>query len=132
MKDVFKFRLALSATLERHHDEYGTQRLLDFFGEKCITYSLERAIKEDKLTPYYYYPIPVYFDEDELEKYNELTEKITDLTERLAVLFENSQQLQKNQQLLEAQNIIHDEKDNDSEKLEKKRGFLKKMFGKNK
>jgi len=79
MKEVFKFRLALSATLERHHDEYGTQRLFDFFGEKCITYSLERAIKEDKLTPYYYYPIPVYFDEDELETYNELTEKIINI-----------------------------------------------------
>jgi len=76
MKEVFKYRLALSATLERHHDDEGTQKLKDYFGNKCIEYPLSRAIKEDKLTPYYYYPIPIYLDDDELEAYNELTEKI--------------------------------------------------------
>lgn len=76
MKEVFKYRLALSATLERHYDDEGTQKLKDYFGNKCIEYSLARAIKEDKLTPYYYHPIPIYLDDDELEAYNELTEKI--------------------------------------------------------
>ena len=76
MKEVFKYRLALSATLERHHDDEGTQKLKDYFGNKCIEYPLSRAIKEDKLTPYYYYPIPIYLDDDELEAYNELTDKI--------------------------------------------------------
>lgn len=76
MKEVFKYRLALSATLERHHDDEGTQKLKDYFGNKCIEYSLTRAIKEDKLSPYYYHPIPIYLDDDELEAYNELTEKI--------------------------------------------------------
>jgi superfamily II DNA or RNA helicase len=76
MKDVYTYRLALSATLERRYDEYGTGRLLEFFGDKCIEYPLERAIHEDKLTPYYYYPVPVYFEADELEEYNKLTEKI--------------------------------------------------------
>lgn len=76
MKEVFKYRLALSATLERHHDGEGTQKLKDYFGNKCIEYSLARAIREDKLTPYYYHPIPIYLDDDELEAYNELTEKI--------------------------------------------------------
>ncbi len=79
MKGIYKYRLALSATLERHHDEEGTQRLKEFFGEKCIEYPLERAIKEDKLTPYYYYPIPVYFEPDELDNYNELTDKIINI-----------------------------------------------------
>jgi superfamily II DNA or RNA helicase len=76
MKEVYTYRLALSATFERRYDEYGTGRLLEFFGEKCIEYTLERAIREDKLTPYYYYPIPVYLETDELAEYNELTEKI--------------------------------------------------------
>ena len=76
MKGLYTYRLALSATLERRYDEYGTSRLLEFFGEKCIEYPLERAIREDKLTPYYYYPIPVHFEADELDEYNELTEKI--------------------------------------------------------
>lgn len=76
MKDIFKYKLALSATLERHHDDEGTQKLKDYFGEKCIEYPLERAIKEDKLTPYYYYPVPIHLDDDELDNYNEITEKI--------------------------------------------------------
>ena len=79
MKNIYDFRLALSATLERRYDEYGTSKLLDFFGKKCIEYPLERAIGENKLTPYYYYPIPVYFESDELDEYNELTEKIIKL-----------------------------------------------------
>lgn len=49
---------------------------LVFFGEKCITYSLKRAIQEDKLTKYRYYPILVELDEDELGKYIELTKRI--------------------------------------------------------
>jgi superfamily II DNA or RNA helicase len=76
MKEVYTYRLALSATLERRYDEYGTSRLLEFFGEKCIEYTLEQAIHDDKLTPYYYYPIPVYLETDELIEYNELTEKV--------------------------------------------------------
>jgi len=51
--------------------------LYDYFGEKCIHYDLERAIKEDKLTPYYYYPKRVYLTDDELEKYRDLSKKIS-------------------------------------------------------
>lgn len=67
------YRLALSATLDRHGDEEGTQALKDYFGEKCIEYDLNRAIKEEKLTPYYYYPIVVYLDDEEMEKYTEIS-----------------------------------------------------------
>jgi len=69
----FTYRLALSATLERHRDEEGTAQLYKFFGKKCIEYSLERAIKEDKLTPYKYYPVVVYLNEDEHKKYDQLS-----------------------------------------------------------
>ena len=72
----YPYRLALSATLERYGDEEGTSKLFSFFGEKCITYSLKRAIQEDKLTKYRYYPILVELDEDELGKYIELTKRI--------------------------------------------------------
>lgn len=72
----FEYRLALSATLHRHGDEEGTQALFSYFGEKCIEYSLERAIKEGKLTPYFYYPKIVYLTDDELDKYHELSRKI--------------------------------------------------------
>lgn len=72
----FHYRLALSATLERHNDPDGTAALFDYFGKKCIEYSLERAIREDKLTPYYYYPKIVYLTAAELDKYRELSRKI--------------------------------------------------------
>lgn len=68
-----EYRLALSATLDRHGDGEGTQCLKDYFGEKCIEYDLNRAIKEKKLTPYYYYPVLVYLDDEELEKYKEIS-----------------------------------------------------------
>lgn len=73
LDERFTYRLALSATLERHRDEEGTALLYHFFGKKCIEYTLERAIKEDKLTPYKYYPVVVYLNEEELEKYEQLS-----------------------------------------------------------
>lgn len=73
LDDRFEYRLALSATLERHRDEEGTAALYNFFGKKCIEYSLERAIKEDKLTPYKYHPVLVYLNEEELEHYEQIS-----------------------------------------------------------
>ena len=73
LDDRFTYRLALSATLERHNDEEGTAELYRFFGEKCIEYTLEQAIQDGKLTPYKYYPIVVYLNEDELAKYEQLS-----------------------------------------------------------
>lgn len=71
LDDRFTYRLALSATLDRHRDDEGTAFLYDFFGKKCIEYSLERAIAEDKLTKYKYYPIVVYLTDDELLRYEQ-------------------------------------------------------------
>lgn len=73
LDDRFTYRLALSATLERHRDEEGTAILYNFFGKKCIEYPLERAINEDKLTPYKYYPVVVHLNEDELGNYEQLS-----------------------------------------------------------
>lgn len=73
LDERFTYRLALSATLERHRDEEGTAFLYDFFGKKCIEYSLERAIDEGKLTPYKYFPVVVNLDEDELQQYENIS-----------------------------------------------------------
>ena len=73
LDDRFTYRLGLSATLERHHDDEGTAFLYSFFGKKCIEYPLERAIAEDKLTPYKYYPVVVHLSGEELEGYEELS-----------------------------------------------------------
>ncbi len=72
----FKYRLALSATIERHRDEEGTSKLYKYFGKKCIEYSLERAIDEMKLTRYKYYPIITTLNQAEMMHYSNLTEEI--------------------------------------------------------
>lgn len=70
------YRLAMSATIERYGDEDGTKKLFDYFGEKCIEYTLKQAIDNDMLTPYKYYPIVVSLIEQELDEYIEITKKL--------------------------------------------------------
>lgn len=76
LDDKYTYRLGLSATFERHNDEIGTNILNDFFGKKCIKFTLEEAIEGGYLTPYRYYPIVVSLDDNELEEYKELTRQI--------------------------------------------------------
>ena len=56
-----KYRLALSATIDRHGDHEGTKKLYDYLGAKCIEYTLKDAIDNSMLTPYYYYPVLHFF-----------------------------------------------------------------------
>lgn len=74
--DTYKYRLGLSATINRHGDEEGTEKLFEFFGEKCIEYTLDRAIQEHKLTKYKYFPIIVTLNEEELDAYDQLSYEI--------------------------------------------------------
>lgn len=76
LDDKFNYRLALSATFERHNDEEGTQNLKNYFGKKCIEFTLDEAIAEGYLTPYKYYPVVVALDDNELERYKEITREI--------------------------------------------------------
>lgn len=76
------FRLALSATIDRHGDPEGTRKLYDYFGEKCIEYTLEEAINNHMLTPYYYHPVLVSLDETELKDYLELTQRLSKAIQR--------------------------------------------------
>ena len=76
LQENYRYRLALSATLERYNDEEGTALLKNFFGNKCIEYGLQRAIAEEKLTPYYYRPIVTSLSAAELEQYTLLSREI--------------------------------------------------------
>lgn len=80
LTDKYNYRLALSATIERHGDEEGTNVLFNYFGDKCIEFTLENAIigvdGEKFLTPYKYYPVIVYLTEEELEEYHSLSKEI--------------------------------------------------------
>lgn len=70
------FRLALSATIERYGDEEGTKKLFEYFGKKCIEYTLKQAIDNNMLTPYEYHPIVAYLNEDEFDEYLSITKKV--------------------------------------------------------
>lgn len=85
---TFTFRLALSATIERYGDPSGTQRIFDYFGEKCITYSLEDAMADEKLTQYEYHPIIVYLNIEERERYVELTRELLNHIDKNGVMDE--------------------------------------------
>jgi superfamily II DNA or RNA helicase len=72
----YKYRLALSATIDRYRDEFGTKKIYDFFQKKVITVNLGDAIQKGFLTPYEYFPILVNLSEEEREKYYDFSEKI--------------------------------------------------------
>ena len=71
-----RYRLALSATIERFRDEEGTNKLKKYFGKTCISFSLKEAIQKGFLTSYYYHPVVVYLNADEYEQYQEITKTI--------------------------------------------------------
>jgi superfamily II DNA or RNA helicase len=76
LPEDIEYRLALSATIDRHNDDTGTAALTTYFGEKCIEYSLKDAIENHMLTRYFYYPVLTYLDDDELEEYLTLTHQL--------------------------------------------------------
>lgn len=82
LDDKYTFRLGLSATLERHNDLLGTSRLYDFFGNKCIEYTLDMAIKAGMLCQYYYFPVVVNLNFDEYDEYNKLSAQIVKYIKR--------------------------------------------------
>lgn len=76
-----QFRLALSATPDRWFDDIGTAMLRAYFGETVYAFPLEKAIGVS-LTPYYYYPHLVMLTDEEMQRYEELTQKIARLVGR--------------------------------------------------
>lgn len=76
MPENIKYRLGLSATVERYGDAEGTKAIFDYFGDKCIEYPLEKAIREGALVPYEYYPVLCALTQEEEEEYERLTKQI--------------------------------------------------------
>lgn len=70
------WRIGLSATPDRWYDEEGTRVLREYFGKTVIQYELKKAIKENALTPYKYYPELIDLDGDEIEEYVYLSKTI--------------------------------------------------------
>lgn len=77
LTDLFDYRLALSATFERHWDSSGTKKLKRFFGKNVFSYSLDQAIKDGYLTPYEYHPVICYLSEEEYKEYVEISRELS-------------------------------------------------------
>ncbi len=79
LKDDFTYRLGLSATPIRPHDEEGTEFVLDYFDGIVYELNLEQAIKLGILCQYEYYVYVVTLTDAENEEYQRLTKKIAKL-----------------------------------------------------
>lgn len=81
-KDLFQFRIGLSATPDRYMDEEGTVFVREAFQaveESAYVYGLSEAIRDGWLVPYYYEPNMFHLDEETQQEYAELTERISRL-----------------------------------------------------
>ena len=98
--DEYDYRLGLSATPDRKYDDFGTEYILNYFGDIVYEFPLKRAIKEinpltnlSYLTKYDYHPFYIDLEDDELDEYYELTNKLVkikdDGSERNLKIIEN-------------------------------------------
>lgn len=77
--DNYKYRLGLSATVERYYDDSGTVAIREFFGNTVYEISLRKAIEDGFLVGYHYYPIYGDLNAEEYERYQTITRKIAQL-----------------------------------------------------
>ncbi len=76
LPEGINMRLGLSATPERFYDPIGTLAVLSYFGGVIYEYPLSRAIAENNLCNYRYYPIPIDLTDNEATAYEEITTKL--------------------------------------------------------
>ena len=127
-------KIGLSATPKRVYDPEGTDAIDAFFEDKTpYTYSftMERALKEERLTEYKYYPKIVELQNDELEYYIEISQRLLRYFDFEKGEFKKDPMVEK--LLLIRKNIIHKAKNKIDcfEEIVKdlnKRGKLKYVF----
>lgn len=85
-------KLGLSATPSRWRDEAGTEYINNFFDGIVFEYSIGKAIKNDFLCAYNYYPLQTELNETEIEDYQKLTKKLIVLHNQNK---DNSEEIQK-------------------------------------
>ncbi|TDN87071.1 type III restriction/modification enzyme restriction subunit [Salegentibacter sp. 24] len=74
-----KKKIGLSATPKRIYDPKGTDAIDYFFGDKppyTYSFTMERALNEERLTEYKYYPKIVELQNEELDRYIEISQKL--------------------------------------------------------
>lgn len=77
-----KKRIALSATPNRVYDEEGTREIETFFNDAppyTYSFSMRRAIREERLMPYHYFPYLAKLEESEMVEYARITRQLVQL-----------------------------------------------------
>ena len=118
LQNIYKYRLGLSATPDRYHDDEGTQNMMKYFGGVVYKFGLDKAIQNGYLTQYLLFPHIVFMTNEELDKYHrfnkilaiEYTKKPTDCEKITQLLIHRSRVIKgaKNK-LIEFRNILRDD-----------------------
>ena len=74
--DLYPYRLGLSATVDRHMDEDGTDVIRSFFGDELVSLTIKDAIDLGALCHYTYHPVLVPLTPEEMDEYTKLTRRI--------------------------------------------------------
>lgn len=101
-------RIGLSATPNRKYDEIGNLSIDNFFNDKfpyVFSFSMEEAINSGFLCSYKYYPHLVELQNEEFEKYCELSKKLLMFFDERTGKYKECQQVE--MLLLERKRIIH-------------------------
>lgn len=80
LPEMIKWRIGLSATPERIYDDYGSEKLYKFFNsrppEYTYRYTMKRAIDENILCHYEYFPIFIELTCIEMDQYETISAKL--------------------------------------------------------
>jgi superfamily II DNA or RNA helicase len=102
-------RIGLSATPERQYDEVGELELCNFFNsfppKYTFDYNMRKAIDDKVLCKYYYFPIIVELETEELNAYREITNKLTKFLDPNTGRYKDDPYV--NMLLIKRKNIIH-------------------------
>lgn len=101
-------RIALSATPNRIYDEEGTREIESFFNDAhpyTYSFSMRRAIREERLMPYYYFPFLAKLEEEEMVEYARITRQLVQMYNDSKGGFSDPERARK--LLLLRKNILH-------------------------
>jgi superfamily II DNA or RNA helicase len=102
-------RIGLSATPERVYDPNGQDQLCKFFNafppHYTFVYNMQQAINDKILCKYYYYPVMVSMEPDELDEYREITRKLSVHIDAATGRYRDSPAA--NKLLIERKNVVH-------------------------
>lgn len=80
LPEMIKWRIGLSATPERVYDDFGSEKLYEFFNsrspEYTYRYTMKQAIDSGILCHYDYYPIFVELTSSEMEEYEKISSQL--------------------------------------------------------